>query len=66
MWSISGNPNSSNDPRLCKHKFEARYDTRFPKWVDQISSMRNVDINDLKERVYVRDICVYCGKVIDR
>lgn len=45
-------------------KWEGRYDTHFPN-----RPIRNVTVralSRLKERTYVRDACVRCGKTMER
>jgi hypothetical protein len=49
----------------CRHKFRPRYDTRFPEREFHINASTG-DIDDLKEEIYVCDICIKCGKVIKR
>lgn len=47
-------------------KFEARYDSKLP---DRVANMKNGQpetIEALKDKTYVADICVTCGKTIKR
>ena len=48
------------------HKFEPRYDVRFPRWfaTNTIEIKGNLDI--IKEKIYVKDVCIYCGEEICR
>jgi hypothetical protein len=54
------------------HKFEARYDLSEPKfgeipWSGMKSfSMAPTVVEKMRRRIYVRDVCVRCGKVIER
>ena len=50
------------------HRFEGRYDQRQPEWMGRISEIKCSPsmINRLYERHYVRDVCVRCGKTIER
>ena len=55
----------------CRHKFQARYDETENNTVSKLSAqtiyMHGSDLRDLViVRRYVRDICVKCGKVINR
>ena len=43
-------------------KFEARYDERFP---DGLRSVKG-DADAFKLRTYVRDVCIHCGRTIER
>ena len=51
-----------------KHKFEARY-TEIPSG-NQISNAHGYTISELKKLMvtltYVKDVCVWCGKSIER
>lgn len=47
------------------HKFQARYDRVLPKWFDTVTELSG-GVGGYFEDVYVRDICVKCGKVIER
>jgi len=52
-----------------KHKFKPRYEYRFPEWFSNISSIKHgysEGIDALKEKIYICDICVKCGKKIYR
>lgn len=46
------------------HEFEARYDEVEPDAMDTFFSMKRSDIK--KNRIYVRDICVHCGMIVER
>ena len=55
-----------------KHKFEARFDTKETgrafnieeSWGWSPSDLR--DFATLQQKIYVRDVCVKCGKTIER
>lgn len=49
-------------------KFEARYDELMPKQIPggDIKQLAVLDNLPPHERYYVRDICVVCGKTVDR
>ncbi len=56
----------SHDCVLQGHKFEARYDEK-PRDGDARGSMSLKDLRELLiTRIYIQDICVYCGKTIKR
>ena len=44
------------------HKFQARYSEKFHDIINRMTSGRGIDMNDFKERVYVCDVCIKCGK----
>lgn len=52
------------------HKFEARYDYKydykFPDLMEGVTRVSGYRIEDVKEKVYICDICIYCGKTIYR
>ena len=50
------------------HKYRARYDKKFNQdFVKNGLSMKGkFSIDDLKESIYIKDICVKCGKIIKR
>lgn len=52
--------------RLFRCKWEGRYDTRFPPNLESMKGGGASHIEALKERIYVRDICVRCGRTIER
>ena len=45
------------------HKFEARYDSKLPA---TLKSCSFIAIEALKNKVYIKDVCVWCGKEIER
>lgn len=48
-------------------RFEARYDSTMPDHVTAVRGTNNPDmIEAVKDRRYVRDVCVACGKTIER
>jgi hypothetical protein len=52
------------------HSFEARYDLLAPQGGFQALSGNAqaliIALEAQKQKVYVRDVCVYCGKAIER
>lgn len=50
--------------KLCQ--FVARYDRKFQPHVRKIWGWTSDEIEALKETIYVRDVCVRCGKTIER
>lgn len=48
------------------HVFEPRYDTKISDRVLKVTVGPDLDLDKLKDRVYVKDICVGCGKTIQR
>ena len=53
-----------------KHKFKARYDEKPSPLVKTGFNVEYVNPYDLRKllinKVYVRDVCEWCGKVIER
>ena len=51
-----------------KNKFKPRYDYIFPEWFSRISSIKgnSEQLKVLKEKIYIYDICIRCGKIIKR
>lgn len=48
------------------HKFEGRYNEAFNKsMVDRLASIRGGIMDGLREKTYIHDICVRCGKIIN-
>lgn len=53
------------------HKFEARYDTKYRDYSDlelnwvSISDIKEI-LNSPKKQTYIYDVCVKCGKTINR
>jgi cbb3-type cytochrome oxidase cytochrome c subunit len=48
-------------------KFEARYERQIPSQVPQIERIKNITIEEMFGiDVYIRDVCVRCGKTIER
>lgn len=48
------------------HRFQARYDKVAPAWLSLAKSFSAKSADDIYERHYVRDVCVRCGKTIER
>jgi hypothetical protein len=53
------------------HRFEARFDVRLPDGfnVGRVSSTAegvSMVVESHKSRIYIRDVCVKCGAVIER
>ena len=48
------------------HRFEGRYDCKLPPLEFTKLSGAADAIEALKDKIYVHDICIYCGKIIDR
>ena len=66
--SSSGDANRCPNSWFGAHKMEARYDLG-PADLSQFATFqaRNVSYMDaLRTKTYVRDICVRCGKTIER
>ncbi len=55
------------EPKECRHKFEGRWD-EMPLSVNLHGFKGNVAavVKAFTDRIYVRDICVKCGKTIER
>lgn len=53
-----------------KHNFEERYESRFLPGFEGIGSYRGYRIceyvESYKEQIYVRDVCTWCGKTVER
>jgi hypothetical protein len=53
-----------------KHNFEERYESRFPPGFNGIGHYKGGDligyVESHKEQIYVRDICLWCGKTVER
>lgn len=49
-----------------QHKFEPRYDEKMPEGMTEVSAIGFGVINRLKDKKYVRDVCVRCGETIER
>jgi hypothetical protein len=50
-----------------RHKFEPRYDTKIPQTLLETGFEGTVStIEKVKDKIYVRDICVHCGAKIER
>ena len=44
------------------HKFEPRYDVKFNlELISMLKSMKG-DLDEIKERIYICDVCIKCGK----
>lgn len=54
QYHICGNSN---------HRFEPRYHLKFPERMSNIKTWDGGNVESLKEKIYVHDVCVYCGKV---
>lgn len=57
--------------KSCKegvHKFKPRYDIVSPKWMEKRppGRLRGDAKGQLYEEIYVKDVCVRCGKEINR
>ena len=58
----------------CKHKFQARYDEKWTTLIEELvtkgQSFNQVgsDVTKpyLKEKNYIYDICIRCGKIVKR
>jgi len=52
------------------HAYEARYDEQpnaaFFKFLERASKARGLDRENMTIRIYVHDVCVHCGDVVDR
>ena len=61
---------TKNRERNCSihgHKFEARYDRRLPENLNSIRGDYDEELLEaLKQDIYLFDICIYCGKKIER
>ncbi|MEK6884247.1 MAG: hypothetical protein AABY22_31745 [Nanoarchaeota archaeon] len=57
-------------PHVCgsqNHRFEPRYDMDFPDDIQcSVSSMDEAQLDALKDRTYVHDVCERCGNVVRR
>ena len=56
---------------LCddEHKFEPRYDFKFPEFITGGGCNITIPLADKRtymDKIYVRDVCIYCGKIIER
>ena len=50
----------------CRHKYQPRYDLVWPN-NRQIEGRGNADyVNAFKNKIYVYDICVKCGHIVQR
>lgn len=47
------------------HKMVARYHTQFPERKLRITGTDQSDIEALKEKRYVCEVCIRCGRTID-
>ena len=47
------------------HKFEPRYDRKFHDIINRMTSGSG-DMDHMKENIYIKDVCVKCGKCIKR
>jgi hypothetical protein len=64
----------------CSHKFEPRYDEVYENPLDKVIDLQKEAIMQgrwggtiqgsfppyLKSKTYICDVCVYCGKVVER
>jgi hypothetical protein len=48
------------------HKFVARYDKILDMKKYEGWKIRGVDVEQLKDEIYLFDICIHCGKKIKR
>ncbi len=49
-----------------QHQFEARYDIKMPGPAITPECVTAEVATALKETIYVRDVCITCGKTIER
>lgn len=55
------------EPKLCRHKFEGRWDEEpRSKWIEGAWGQHGFQKHGASKRIYIRDICVKCGKTIER
>lgn len=50
-------------------KFEARYDSEMPSPMPEMSMKRgdpSLALEALKSKIYVRDVCIRCGRTVER
>lgn len=52
--------------KACKHKFKPRYDYIFPAELFKARFTCEFTPKKLRNQVYIHDICVKCGKIINR
>ncbi len=49
------------------HRFKARYSFKFNDiMMQRINKAGSVSIDELKEKIYECDVCIFCGKVVGR
>lgn len=48
-----------------RHQFEPRYDTTMPDDIEGFEGTLRA-MESLKDKIYVRDVCVRCGQTIER
>lgn len=49
------------------HRFEPRYDTKIPQTLLETGFEGTAHtIEKVKDKTYVRDVCVHCGETIER
>ena len=48
------------------HRFEARYDRRFPNPLGTVEGYGARTVEAFKEQIYVYDVCTKCGAVVQR
>ena len=48
------------------HKFEARYDTGLPTGTIKGFKGTVIQMESLKDKKYIHDICTRCGQLIER
>lgn len=49
-----------------EHRFEPRYDRRFSDSGFKVDRGTPELVESMKETIYVRDVCRYCGATIER
>jgi len=50
-----------------KHKFEGRYSRKFPDYFSEYGMrMKGNNVDQVKEDIYICDVCVKCGKIASR
>ena len=47
------------------HKFEPRYDLKWPANILKAPMMFADELKAFKEEIYLGDVCIYCGKVVN-
>lgn len=49
-----------------QHRFEPRYDTKMPAGMESIKATSSAYLEAVKDKTYVRDVCVRCGETVER